>query len=113
MPCSFQGMHFGDKPPIVLSHSIYDPEDPLDAARLFLVQAAREQTAALSTQASTESCRGHIPTSRSIVRKLSSTQPAKCCAKLERSNAVPDSAAYLLWSAIRKCKSVTRKYHPI
>jgi hypothetical protein len=41
---------FGDKPLIVLTHSIVDPNDPLDAASLFAGDMAHRQTAALSTR---------------------------------------------------------------
>ena len=46
----FSGHAFANKPLIVLSHSIYDPKDPLDAAGLYLGHVAHQQTAALSTR---------------------------------------------------------------
>jgi len=46
----FSGHVLGDKPLIVLTHSIYDPKDPLDVAGFFAWNAAHEQTAALSTR---------------------------------------------------------------
>lgn len=46
----FSGHALGGKPLIVLSHSIYDPKDPLDAAGLYLGHVAHDQTAALSTR---------------------------------------------------------------
>lgn len=46
----FSGHALGSKPLVVLSHDIYDPKDPLDAAGLYLGHVAHDQTAALSTR---------------------------------------------------------------
>jgi pimeloyl-ACP methyl ester carboxylesterase len=46
----FSGRALGDKPLIVLTHSIFDPDDPLEAASLFAGNLAHQQTAALSTR---------------------------------------------------------------
>ena len=46
----FSGHALGDKPLIVLTHSIYDPKDPEDAANALAVNLMHEQTAALSTR---------------------------------------------------------------
>jgi len=46
----FSGPALGDKPLIVLTHSIYDPNDPVSAASFFVWNSTHEQTAALSTR---------------------------------------------------------------
>jgi pimeloyl-ACP methyl ester carboxylesterase len=46
----FSGHALGNKPLIVLTHSIYDPKDRMSAANFFAWNAVHEQTAALSTQ---------------------------------------------------------------
>ena len=46
----FSGRALGNKPLIVLTHSIYDPKDPINAAGWFAGNAAHVQTAALSTR---------------------------------------------------------------
>ncbi len=46
----FTAQTLGDKKLIVLTHSIVDPKDPLDAASLFAGDLAHRQTAALSTR---------------------------------------------------------------
>jgi len=46
----FSGHALGDKPVIVLTHSLTDPKDPLDAASLLAGDTTHEETAALSTR---------------------------------------------------------------
>jgi pimeloyl-ACP methyl ester carboxylesterase len=46
----FTGHALGNKPLIVLTHSIHDSKDPRDAADFFAWNATHEQTAALSTR---------------------------------------------------------------
>lgn len=44
----FQPGAFGDKPMIVLTHGIYDPKDPIDAADFATLKLVHDQTARLS-----------------------------------------------------------------
>jgi pimeloyl-ACP methyl ester carboxylesterase len=63
---------FGSKPLIVLTHSIYDRKDPLDAADFAAWNEVHVQTAALSRRASTGSSRTRTTISRSMTRRRSS-----------------------------------------